>query len=170
MEGQTAEKFNFYLDAIRVYNPLGENGDTYYDRDGEANAQFINLSKYVTSTTGNGLWVDGDPNAVVDPTYKDDGPNNEIYLASGQSVTIKLVDSEGKPIAATVGKSAQIGARLMNGTNDVQITVGGQTITVDSTVDQYYEVTGGVDSEITITNTGSGIVALTTLKLTDRSN
>ena len=60
----------------------------------------------------------------------------------------------------------------MNGTNDVQITVGGQTITVDSTVDQYYEVTGGVDSEITITNNsnGSGIVALTTLKLTGGSN
>lgn len=171
VEGQTAEKFNFYLDAIRVYNPLGENGDTYYDRDGEANAQFINLSKYVTSTTGNGLWVDGDPNAVVDPTYKDDGPNNEIYLASGQSVTIKLVDSEGKPIAVTAGKSAQIGARLISGT-EAKISVGANSIPVNSTVDQYYEVTGGVDSEITITNTGSGsgIVALTTLKLTDGSN
>ena len=169
VDGQMATEFNFYLDAIRVYNPL-ENGNTYYGRDGEANAQFINLSKYVTSTE-NGLWVDENTGANVN-TYKDDGPNNEIYLASGQSVTIKLVDSEGKPIAATVGKSAQIGARLMNGTNDVQITVGGQTITVDSTVDQYYEVTGGVDSEITITNNsnGSGIVALTTLKLTGGSN
>ena len=171
VEGQAATEFNFYLDAIRVYNPLGESGDTYYTEDGEANAQFINLSKYVTGTTENGLWVDENTGANVN-IYKDDGPNNEIYLAPGQSVTINLVDSEGQAIATTEGKSAQIGAHLMNGTNDVQITVGGQTITVDSTVDQYYEVTGGVDSEITITNNsnGSGIVALTTLKLTGGSN
>lgn len=165
VEGQT--EFNFYLDAIRVYNPL-ENGNTYYGQDGEANAQFINLSKYVTSTA-TGLWVDSKLSADVD-TYKNIGPNNEIYLAAGQSVTINLVDSEGEPIAATGGKSAQIGARLISGTADGAISVDGTSITVDSTVDQYYEVTSGVGNEITITNTGSGIVALTTLKLTDRSN
>ena len=109
VEGQT--EFNFYLDAIRVYNPLGENGDTHYGQDGEANAQFINLSKYVDSST-TGLWVDKNTRADVE-TYKDDGPNNEIYLAPGQSVTINLVDSEGEPIAATDRKSAQIGARLI---------------------------------------------------------
>ena len=168
VEGQT--EFNFYLDAIRVYNPLGENGDTHYGQDGEANAQFINLSKYVDSST-TGLWVDKNTRADVE-TYKDDGPNNEIYLAPGQSVTINLVDSEGEPIAATDRKSAQIGARLISGTEKVKIEVGNAEIEVDSTVDQYYEVTGGVGNEITITNTGSGsgIVALTTLKLTDGSN
>ena len=167
VEGQTATEFNFYLDAIRVYNPL-ENGNTYYGQDGEANAQFINLSKYVDSST-TGLWVDKNIGANVN-IYKDDGPNNEIYLASGQSVTIKLVDSEGKPIETT-DKSAQIGARLISGTENVAISVDGTSITVDSTVDQYYEV-GSVGQTFTITNTGSGsgIVALTTLKLTDGSN
>lgn len=165
VDGQMATEFNFYLDAIRVYNPL-ENGNTYYGQDGEANAQFINLSKYVDSST-TGLWVDKNIGANVN-IYKDDGPNNEIYLAAGQSVTIKLEDSEGTPIETT-DKSAQIGARLISGT-DATILVDTNSIPVDSTVDQYYEVTGGVGNEITITNTGSGIVALTTLKLTDRSN
>ena len=167
VDGQMATEFNFYLDAIRVYNPL-ENGNTYYGQDGEANAQFINLSKYVDSST-TGLWVDKNIGANVN-IYKDDGPNNEIYLAAGQSVTIKLEDSEGTPIETT-DKSAQIGARLISGTENVAISVDGTSITVDSTVDQYYEV-GSVGQTFTITNTGSGsgIVALTTLKLTDGSN
>ena len=158
------ESFKFYLDAIRVYKPLGDQGDRYYTEDGEANAQFINLSK--CDLTSEGLWVDRNPRADVG-TYKNIGPNNEIYLAAGQSVTITLPESVN-----VAGKSAQIGARLMNGKNSVKISVGGQNITVDSTVDQYYTVANGVTREITITNSGSGsgIVAVTTLKLTDGSN
>lgn len=156
VDGQNNSKF--YLDAIRVYNPLGTSGDTTYYKDGEANAQFINLSKCVTSTAAAGLWVDSDPDADVD-TYKNIGPNNEIYLAAGQSVTITLKDTD------VSGKSAQIGARLISGTSGGKISVGSQSITVNSTVDQYYTV-GSVSGTITITNNGSGIVALTTLKLT----
>lgn len=149
------ENSKFYLDAIRVYNPL-DNGDIYYTQDGEANAQFINLSKCGLKSAG--LWVDSNPNADV-VTYENIGPNNEIYLAAGQSVTITLKDTD------VSGKSAQIGARLISGTSGCQISVNDKQISVNSTVDQYYTV-GSVSGTITITNNGSGIVALTTLKLT----
>lgn len=157
-EGQS--NFNFYLDAIRVYNPL-DNGDIYYTQDGEANAQFINLSKCGLKSAG--LWVDSNPNADV-VTYENIGPNNEIYLATGQSVTITLPEDVN-----VSGMSAQIGARLISGTSGCQISVNDKQISVNSTVDQYYTV-GSVDETITITNNGSGIVALTTLKLTGGSN
>ena len=157
VEGQS--NFNFYLDAIRVYNPLGTSGDTYYTKDNEANAQFINLSKYVTSAGTTGLWVDSNPNAEVN-AYKNIGPNNEIYLAANQSVTITLPEDVN-----VSGMSAQIGARFIDRTSGGKISVGSQSITVNSTVDQYYTV-GNVDKTITIKNSGSGIVALTTLKLT----
>lgn len=153
-EGQS--NFNFYLDAIRVYNPL-DNGDIYYTQDGEANAQFINLSKCGLKSAG--LWVDSNPNADV-VTYENIGPNNEIYLAAGQSVTITLPEDVN-----VSGMSAQIGARFISGTSGYQISVNDKQISVNSTVDQYYTV-GNVDKTITIKNSGSGIVALTTLKLT----
>lgn len=151
------KEFKFYLDAIRVYNPLGSSGDAYYTKDNEAKAQFINLSKCKLESTG--LWVDSNPNAEVN-AYKNIGPNNEIYLAVGQSVTITLPEDVN-----VSGMSAQIGARLIDRTSGGKISVGSQSIDVNSTVDQYYTV-GIVEKTITIKNSGSGIVALTTLKLT----
>ncbi len=148
--------YNFYLDAIRVYNPLGENGDNYYAQDSEANAQFISIhDKLVEGGSTAGTLVDGIQDANLDQ-FKIAGPYNEVYLAPSQSVTITVDEMSGKNV--------QIGARLISGSS-ASLTVG-NGITVNSTVDQYYEVTGVTGTSITITNNSNSTVALTTLKLT----
>lgn len=147
--------FTFYLDAIRVYNPL--NTGSVYAGDGEASPTFVDLSKQVASFASS-TFIDGNPAADKD-TYLNYGPNHEIYLSAGQSVTLTLSDP--------VGKNAQIGARVMEGSAGT-ITVGGQSIQVKGDTDQYYEITNGVGNTVTITNTGSTRIALTTLKLTSK--
>lgn len=148
--------FTFSLDAIRVYNPL--NTGNVYAGDGEANPAFVDLSEQVESFDSNGTFIDGNPTADKG-TYENYGPNHEIYLSAGQSVTLTLSDA--------AGKNAQIGARVMEG-NTGTIAVDGKSIQVKGGTDQYYEITNGVGNTVTITNTGDTRIALTTLKLTSK--
>ena len=155
------DSFDFYLDAIRVYNPLGTNINTY-DKDGEADPIFKVLHNLVTDFGANGTLVDGLMGADKDQ-FDYFGPNNEVYLTNGQSVTVDLKDTVS-------GKNAQIAARLIAG-ESASLDIDGKSVAVNSTVDQYYTITGGVNgNEVTITNNGQGTVALTILKLTGGSN
>ena len=152
--------FDFYLDAIRVYNPL--ESSSVYAADKESYPIFEVLHNLVASFGNTGTLIDGLKGANLEQ-FKVAGPNNEIYLTSGQSVTVDL-ESE------VSGKNAQIAARLIAG-ESAELTVDEKKITVNSTVDQYYTITGGVtNSQVTITNDSQGTVALTILKLTDGSN
>ncbi|SCJ67498.1 Beta-N-acetylhexosaminidase precursor [uncultured Flavonifractor sp.] len=152
--------FDFYLDAIRVYNPL--ESSSVYAVDGESAPIFKVLHNLVTKFGDTGTLVDGLEDAKLDQ-FKTVGPNNEIYLTSGQSVTVDLEESVS-------GKNAQIAARLIDG-KSATLNIDDKTVTVNSTVDQYYTITGGVNgNEVTITNNGQGTVALTILKLTGGSN
>lgn len=154
------DSFDFYLDAIRVYNPLERS--SVYAADKESNPIFKVLHNLVASFGNTGTLIDGLKGANLEQ-FKVAGPNNEIYLTSGQSVTVDL-ESE------VSGKNAQIAARLIAG-ESAELTVDGKKITVNSTVDQYYTITGGVtNGQVTITNGGQGTVALTILKLTGGSN
>lgn len=152
--------FDFYLDAIRVYNPL--ESSSVYAADKESNPIFEVLHNLVASFDNTGTLIDGLKGANLEQ-FKVAGPNNEIYLAPGQSVTVDLKDTVS-------GKNAQIAARLIDG-KSATLNIDNKTVTVNSTVDQYYAITGGVtNGQVTITNNGQGTVALTILKLTDGSN
>lgn len=152
--------FDFYLDAIRVYNPL--QNSSVYAVDGESAPIFKVLHNLVTKFGDTGTLVDGLEDAKLDQ-FKTVGPNNEIYLTSGQSVTVDLEESVS-------GKNAQVAARLIAG-ESASLDIGGKSVAVNSTVDQYYTITDGVSgNKVTITNMGEGTVALTILKLTGGSN
>ena len=148
--------FDFYLDAIRVYNPLGTESSVYAV-DGEASPKFVSIHDQVTDFGTSGTLVDGLKEATLEQ-FKTVGPNNEVYLAPGQSVMIQL---------SGACDSAQIGARLISGTSaSLSVSSGRSNVTVTSTVEQYYELNSGLQGTVTITNTsGDGTVALTTLKL-----
>ena len=133
-----------------------------YDKDGEADPIFKVLHNLVTNFGKTGTLVDGLMNANEEQ-FKHFGPNNEVYLTDGQSVTVVLKDTVS-------GKNAQIAARLIAG-ESASLDIGGKSVAVNSTVDQYYTITDGVNgNEVTITNNGQGTVALTILKLTGGSN
>lgn len=165
--------YSFWLDAIRVYNPMGKDVETY-TQDNEGYPQYIKLrdelvkttsttdSSIVDTTTNNVFFIDGAAAANV-ATYANYGPNNEVYLAKGQAITFG-VDSNNK-IA-----SIQIGAKAPNGTATMTVTGSDGTKLIDvkglsTATEMYYEL-AKAGNTFTISNTGDGILSLTNLKIT----
>ena len=106
-----AEEYDFYLDAIRVYDPAndGASDETIknaYVADNEGWPAYTELRNLVitandfyadTEKKDGIIFIDGIPaldasdttiNAVKD--YTNYGPNNELYLAAGQAVAFEL--------------------------------------------------------------------------------
>ena len=164
------EECSFWFDAVRVYNPLGED-TSRYEAAGEGYPQYIKLRDEIakgakdlgTATANTLLFVDGDKEATVG-TYKNIGPNNEVYLAKNQSISFKLKSTDN--IA-----SVQIGAKAPANIDAANMVVSGTaniTKEIKTATEMYYEITdaakdGGL---VTITNTGDAILSLTNIKIT----
>lgn len=176
---------NFYLDAIRIYNPIDPEGEdaaeaaANYRADSEANADVTELRGMLldagTYTSGNAdgiLYTDGTENGTA--VYEEEGPNNEVYLKPGHSVGFALKVDAGM-------QTVQLGAKAVNG--DVSLTVGSnqqiqRTLTLTTVSDMYYDITdtlrlttnndGSQEGVVVITNTGDEdtILSLTNMKVT----
>ena len=176
---------NFYLDGIRIYNPIDPNGadaeeaQDQYRTDREANAEITELrnilldaESYKEGTADGILYTDGNDNGSS--VYESQGPNNEVYLKPGHSVGFKLHVDAGM-------RTVQLGAKAVNG--DVSLMVGSnettqQSRTLTSASDMYYDITqtlslttsgdGSQEGIVVITNTGDddAILSLTNLKVT----
>lgn len=150
-------EYSFWLDAIRIYDPMGENAD--YTKDNEGYPQYIKLrdeiknSKATVETT---LFIDGAENANV-ATYANFGPNNEVYLANGQAISFKI------PENANI-KSVQIGAKAPKGTATMTVN-NDEGKVIETATEMYYEISK-VGGSFTITNIGAEILSLTNLKIT----
>lgn len=157
--------YSFWLDAVRIYDPMGEY--TGYTQDNEGYPQYIKLHDEVVSndvTVTNALFIDGEKNATIQQ-YTNLGPNNEVYLMNGQAITFKLTGADVNKIA-----SVQIGAKAPKGTanlnvNKTDIVSGGLSTATEMYYDITTQVTGG-SSQVTITNTTGNILSLTNLKIT----
>lgn len=169
----TANKgsYNFWLDAVRVYDPMGksENTGETYKPDGEGYPQYIKLRDAVAnenaSLAGNkALFIDGAANATIEQ-YKNLGPNNEVYLAQGQAITFKLTGNLDK--IATV----QIGAKAPMSEGTAKLNVKGTGVVekeLSTATEMYYDITDAAKNgnAITVTNNGGAILSLTNLKIT----
>ena len=159
----TAKKnqYSFWLDAIRVYDPMGKDNATY-KKDGEGYPQYIKLRDQLAkengpvTTNNNLLFIDGADKAAI-ATYANYGPNNEVYLANGQAITFTV------PKNAKIA-SIQIGAKAPNG-SAAKMVVNGTETNITSATEMYYKI-GTKGGRFTITNTGTGILSLTNLKIT----
>lgn len=157
--------YSFWLDAVRIYDPMGEY--TGYTQDNEGYPQYIKLHDEVVSndvTVTNALFIDGEKNATIQQ-YTNLGPNNEVYLMNGQAITFKLTGADVNKIA-----SVQIGAKAPKGTanlnvNKTDIVSGGLSTATEMYYDITTQATGG-SSQVTITNTTGNILSLTNLKIT----
>lgn len=156
------EWYTFWLDAIRVYDPMGEDKETY-TQDNEGYPQYIKLHDAIVGQKAdiqNTVFVDGGANATLDE-YTDYGPNNEVYLTHGQAISFRLT-GDLDSIA-----SVQIGAKTPNGTGDAaKISVNKQE--VKTATEMYYAITNDAKEgqQVTIANDGNGILSLTNLKIT----
>lgn len=158
----TAKKnqYSFWLDAIRVYDPMGKDNATYA-QDDEGYPQYIKLRDALVGNTAQSqaVFIDGGAEANVD-TYKNLGPNNEVYLAKGQAITFTV------PKNAKIA-SIQIGAKAPNGSAAKMVVTGGNGLNQElSTATEMYYKIGTAGDSFTITNTGTGILSLTNLKIT----
>lgn len=161
----TKNEYNFWLDAIRVYDPMGKDNATY-EQDNEGYPQYIKLRDSLvggTATAKDGsVFIDGADKATIDQ-YKNGGPNNEVYLAYGQAISFTV--AENKDIA-----TIQIGAKAPNGTanmtvNNTEAVNGG----ISTATEMYYKLDVQPGQQVTISNTGDGILSLTNLKITFNS-
>lgn len=157
-------QYNFWLDAIRVYNPMGENGNSYYTQDNEGYPQYIKLRDELAKTaeTNKGVvFIDGAANASI-ADYANFGPNNEVYLANGQAISFKVPEND-KIASIQIGAKAPNGNTTMTvtGTNDKALA----TEALSTATEMYYQI-ANAGEQFTITNTGDGILSLTNLKIT----
>ena len=165
------DQYNFWLDAIRVYNPMGENGNSYYTQDNEGYPQYIKLHDALADGTAKPddktdkmVFIDGGSTADI-ATYANYGPNNEVYLMKGQAITFKI------PQNANVD-SIQIGAKAPKGTANLNVNSAGIASSLSTATEMYYDITTQVrdgNYQVTITNnttTTDNILSLTNLKIT----
>lgn len=182
------ERSTYYLDGIRVYNPLGTSSedpvadetvkDAYKD---ELNAVFTEVRDILIdagsftedSNLANGVvflddyTVDGDNGTTETDVaiYEDYGPKNEVYLAPGQAIAFKVQS----------GKNYYVGIKAPEGATTVQYTNGANVTDypVEHSTDLYYTIVPNADGLIMIKNTDTNntghILSITKLRTTDAS-
>ena len=182
------------LDGFRVYNTLENKEDPVYVSDLEDNPDFYELRNYVLSslnaqasnsnqyaaqisrntlsqvyategTTG-GVVITAKPGTYTDANLQDlldNGPKNEIYLQPGQAMTFKI----------STNREVQLGLRALNEAANYTIN-NDAAKTVSSNTDMFYKVLApaalSAEQTVTISNTGSSILAVTKLKVCDDPN
>lgn len=195
-DGKPSGSYDMYIDGIRIYNPAGddETANNAHTEDDEAYPYVQELRNMMITAANGGqlsgpVFVDGKAATADASVYQSDGPNNEVYLAHGQSIVFAL---------QTVGKTKPAGVyvSMKSPTGEVKVRYGSAAEAVSestglkyeernmvTTSDMYYEIPENVliwepqedgtwktKVAVQIANTstpGQGqILALTNLKVT----
>ena len=158
-----AKEYSFWLDAVRIYDPMDEYAD--YTQDNEGYPQYIKLRDTLVDGTAKPdgtdktVFIDGGSTADIKTTYANYGPNNEVYLMKGQAITFKIPAND-KIASIQIGAKAPKGTANLN-VNETEIVSGG----LSTATEMYYQI-ANAGGQFTITNTGDGILSLTNLKIT----
>lgn len=156
-------QYSFWLDAIRVYDPMGKNYAGYNEKnEKEGYPQYFELRDALAKTEeGNykAVLIEGTVEATQ-TNYKNFGPNHEVYLAKNQTLAFKL-DGDWSKIA-----TVQLGLKAVDGAATYTIGNAAEK-TVNTATDMYYDTTEAAKSgTILIRNTGDAILSLTNVKVT----
>lgn len=167
-----------YIDGYRVYNPTIEDDSLYIAS--EQNATYYNVANAIENSQFDGsdlvesmiAYVEnkGDKTFGFGEYRNNGGPANEIYLEKNDSITFKLsVNSQAR---AAIAPSVMLGLRAVTGTPAAK--VNDASFGVTSKTEMYYDVSSYLSGAgtnavytVTVTNTGDGILAVNTLKLTN---
>lgn len=173
----------YYLDGVRVYNPIqGLEEDQLvqdaYGADHELNAVFQEVRDILVDRTnlpeGDELpndsvvfidQVDGEigGETSVVGTYVEYGPKNEVYLAPGQSIAFQVATgSNSHYYLGLKGPAGATQAEATSGTGKMQIEICGSC-------DMYYEVTPSADGIVMVKNNGENLLSITKLRTTSDS-
>lgn len=157
------DQYTFWLDAIRVYDPMDSNKEIYNtDNEKEGYPKYIELRNALAETSNGyrAVLIEGKESAEQ-VEYKNYGPNHEVYLAKNQTLAFKL-DGELSDIA-----TVQLGLKAVDGAATYKINEGEEK-NVGTATDMYYEITDAAKSgeTVLITNIGDTILSLTNIKVT----
>ena len=180
-------RFDYYLDGIRVYNPM-QNAGTITDKgygESEKNAVFtdvrdnlIDVNKYAENGSSMGVFIDqikkdgqefvGHDGPITPAEFKDYGPKNEVYLGPGQQISFS--------VDTTKNSKYQIGLKALDGKPlDVKLSNDQNAVStkINHSGDMYYSISPDAKGVVHIINatkkgTGKGsILAVTKLKVTN---
>ncbi|MCF2652503.1 exo-alpha-sialidase [Anaeromassilibacillus senegalensis] len=180
------------IDGFRVHGTLASDTQAYFD-DLEDNPTFIELRNTVLAGVGvenvkDSMYADQIASDVMNQVYDqsettngavvldsngfatadvkdllDNGPKNELYLQSNQAVVFKV----------TTNRVVQIGLKARNANTTYTINNGNQQ-SLNTSTDMFYTVVNAGAATngqtITITNTGTGILSITLVKICDDPN
>ena len=173
----------YYLDGVRVYNPIQDLEEDQlvqdaYGADHELNAVFqevrdilvtqANLPEGDELPNNSVVFIDqvdgeiGGETSVVG-TYVEYGPKTEVYLAPGQSIAFQVATgSNSHYYLGLKGPAGATQAEATSGTGKMQIEICGSC-------DMYYEVTPNADGIVMVKNTGENLLSITKLRTTSDS-
>lgn len=169
-----------YLDALRVYYPIGTSNENY--KKDENNIQYVDIRDQIFNpeyfSVSGKLFVDTHavghdtkPAHIIDLSKDDDkaeyskyGRKREVAIAPGGTVTLSGFKNgiSVKQIGMRTNALAPDEFKLKNATGIVDIN--GEKINLNSATDMYYNVTIK-DGKLEITNNTNYIITLTNLKL-----
>lgn len=170
----TTTSANVYIDGVRVYNTLNDNNGAKNYTASEQNVKYESVYDYVkNSLDANGSWTDNamiytEYNGSTDSSsiaeYKQQGPENEVYLAPGCDIAFALKNYKE-------GNTAQIAMKAVNDSVTVQSDQC-ETSLLESATEMYYKLTPEYDKDLGVyvvrignSKESDGVLSLSNLKL-----
>lgn len=162
------EYYDFYLDAVRIYNPVNvgieesvDNVDTeenmvikeVYIQDQEYKPNYEQVRSIVLKNgsfekPSTAVYIDGISEATWSD-YKEAGPSYELYLAKGQTIAFNLTVDQ-IPTSVRIGAKSirnnvvfSVGFSVNESTTDEDswTTYNAKSITCNTATDLYYDIT-----------------------------
>ena len=152
--------YNFYLDAIRIYDPADPDSKgneiikEAYQADGEYDSDFAELRNLLlnagelteeSDAAPGVVFVDGNKAEVDLSEYTSRGPNNEVYLMHDQAIAFYLkADSKPETIQLSaklaMGQEAAMKIAFAVEEDSGWREYNSETITVTSAYDMHYDI------------------------------
>lgn len=143
---------DFWLDGIRVVNPLDEVdknvsiAKSAYAADGEANMKVATLRQKLLAEdiyeneNGELIWdgvnfvifTDTNGEIKLASEYESNGPKEEVYLDKDQSVTFSLKDWDANSNKIYLGMKAPMGSG--------SVSINGNSLAINNAADCYYDI------------------------------
>ena len=176
--------YDFYLDAIRIYDPAGEVPESTvvqgaYIADGEGWPSYEELRNLVidantfdkldSSEVNGAVFLDSKATNYHIADYRSFGPNNELYLAENQAIAFMLNKPEDLAKVQLAMKntgSSSVTATITSYNATTKAKEQTKTVQLTTSTDLYYNITEMAGKYVVIKNTGNGILSITNIKTT----
>ena len=142
------------IDGFRVYRFTTDEVANNYPAN-EKGVTYSNILDVVKNEITAYSEKNGNLTINVQQYEANGGPQNEIYLAKGQSVFFQSTDLADKDV--------QVSLRAVNA--DATASVNNAAITLTSNTEMYYTLKADATGTVTIANNGTGLLAIGNVKL-----